>query len=140
MSSSDTRALLSIGQLAEQAGVGVETVRFYEREGLIGHPIRSANGYRRFKPEVINRFAFIKRSRELGFTLKEIRELLELSGDENATAGEFKTLAQSKIEQISEKIETLEAMRSALQKLTDCCPGGDIHRADCPILAALQGR
>lgn len=131
--------MLTIGQLAKQTNVGVETIRYYEREGLIGTASRSASGYRLFHPEVIDRFNFIKRSRNLGFTLKEIKELLHMSGDKQSTAGEFKHLAENKIEQINEKIANLEAMRNALKELTSCCPGGNAHTKDCPILAALKG-
>jgi len=139
MQVSSAEETLTIGQLARKAGVGIETIRYYEREGLIETATRSAAGYRLFHHNVVDRFGFIKRSRDLGFTLKEIKELLNMSGDKQSTAGEFKNLAENKIEQINEKIANLEAMRNALQKLTSCCPGGNVHTKDCPILAALKG-
>jgi len=140
MTTPSVEKLLTIGQLAKTAEVGVETIRYYEREGLIGTPTRSASGYRLFHLDVVDRFGFIKRSRELGFTLKEIKELLHMSGDKQSTAGEFKHIAENKIEQINEKIASLESIRDALQTLTSCCPGGSAHTEECPILATLKGQ
>ena len=95
---------MTIGRVAKLAGVGVETIRFYEREGLLNKPKRKASGYRMFDSEVVSRILFIKKVKDLGFSLKEIRELLFLRVDSKATAGEVKKRVDSKIDQIDQRI------------------------------------
>src|SRR5678810_354098 len=95
---------MTIGLVAKLAGVGVETIRFYEREGLLNKPKRKESGYRMFGPEVVNRIKFIKSVKELGFSLKEIRELLFLRVDSRSTATEVKKRVDSKIDQIDQRI------------------------------------
>src|SRR6185436_5745623 len=99
---------MTIGQVAKLAGVGVETIRFYEREGLLNKPKRKQSGYRLFGPEVVRRIRFIKSVKELGFSLKEIRELLFLRVDSKGTAAEVKKRVDSKIEQIDRRIYDLK--------------------------------
>jgi MerR family mercuric resistance operon transcriptional regulator len=128
---------LTIGKVARLAGVGVETIRFYEREGLIEEPPRRASGYRQYPEETVARIRFIKRAKELGFSLKEIKELLELRIDPETTCEDIRRRASAKISDIKEKIATLQKMKAALEKLTAACRGrGPI--SECPILEALE--
>src|SRR5262249_51950104 len=109
---------LSIGQVARQAGVGVETVRFYERQGLLQEPARKDSGYRQYPEDAVARLRFIRRAKELGFSLKEIKELLALRVDPSTTCAEVKKQAEAKIGDIEEKLRTLQRMKKALVKLT----------------------
>lgn len=128
---------LTIGQLARRADVGVETVRFYEREGLLKEPARSSSGYRQYDEGVVDRLRFIRRAKQLGFTLNEVKELLSLRIDPATTCGDVKSRAEAKVEDIAAKIRTLQRMKRALVKLTKACSG---HGAasECPILEALD--
>lgn len=128
---------LTIKQTAQKAGVGVETLRFYEREGLVPEPPRTASGYRQYPAETIRRIRFIKRAQSLGFTLPEVRELLTLTVLPGATAADVRARATQKISDIELKIATLERMKSALQRVTQACHGrGPLDT--CPILEALN--
>lgn len=127
---------LTIGQVAEQAGIGLETVRFYERKGLIEEPARKASGYRQFDVRVVARLRFIRRAKELGFTLAEIKDLLSLRIDPGSTCSDVKIRAEAKIADISEKIRSLQLMKKALLKLTKECQGQGTT-SECPILEAL---
>ena len=130
---------LTIGQVANQAGIGIETVRFYEREGLLAKPARTASGYRQFDEEVIARLLFIQRAKELGFTLNEIKELLSLRVDPDTSCEDVRTRAEVKIADIENKIASLTRMKKALVRLSqECCEKGG--GAECPILDALDGR
>jgi MerR family mercuric resistance operon transcriptional regulator len=119
--------------------VGIETVRFYEREGLLNHPARSpSSGYRLYEEEVVARLQFILRAKELGFTLNEIKDLLSLRVDPGMSCEDVKARAEVKIADIEQKIETLQRMRTALLRLTrQCCEAGG--GAECPLLDALDG-
>lgn len=129
--------LLTIGQVARQAEIGVETVRFYEREGLLEPPLRRQSGYRQFEPDVVDRIRFIKRSQQLGFTLREVKELLVLRFNPLATRGEVRDAAIVKLADIDQRIADLEQMKQALEPLIDSCDGqGTVD--GCPILAALE--
>lgn len=128
---------LSIGQVAKQAGVGVETVRFYEREGLLEKPPRRPSGYRLYEPAVTARLRFIRAAKQLGFTLQEIRELLALRVESRARCSDVKRLAEAKIAEIEAKIATLQRMRRALRGLAKACDEGR-PTSECPILEALQ--
>jgi MerR family mercuric resistance operon transcriptional regulator len=128
---------LTIGQLARRAGVGVETVRFYERQGLLEEPSRRESGYRQYAEDVVARLRFIKRAKELGFSLKEIKELLALRVDPSTTCAEVKKQAAAKIDDIEEKIRTLQRMKNALVKLAAVCRGRG-PTSECPILDALD--
>lgn len=130
---------LSIGAVARQAGVGIETVRFYERQGLLEEPERRASGYRQYDSEAIAVLRFIRRAKELGFTLKEIKGLLALRLDASATQAEVRQQAKAKVADIDARIADLQRMRDALQQLIRKCHGDGAARA-CPILEALQGR
>lgn len=128
---------LTIGKIARSANVGVETVRFYEREGLIDEPPRKQSGYRQYPVETISRIRFIKRAKELGFTLKETGELLRLQVDSEATCGDVRSRAETKIREIQDKIRTLRKMEAALEELKKACDGLS-PVVECPILKALE--
>jgi MerR family copper efflux transcriptional regulator len=132
----NTKAL-TIGRLATEAGVNLETVRYYERRGLLPKPPRSASGYRLFPAEAARRLRFIRRAQELGFSLSEIRELLSLRVSRTSTKAEVKTRAEAKLADIEARIKSLESMKKTLRKLTKVCIGcGPI--AECPILESLD--
>ena len=116
---------LTIGEVARQAGVGVETVRFYERQGILKRPPRSASGYRQFEPEVVARIRFVRRAKELGFTLSEIKELLSLRVDLKANCAEVCRRADRKAAEIESKIRELRRMQRALKRLTAQCDNRD---------------
>jgi MerR family transcriptional regulator, copper efflux regulator len=128
---------LTIGQVAKLAGVGVETIRFYEREGLLAQPDRKESGYRQFDDEAVPRLRFIRRAKELGFSLKEIRELIDLQADPEASRANVKHCAETKLAGIEARIRDLLRMKDALKKLVDACPG-EGPLIDCPILDALN--
>ena len=128
---------LTIGEVAKQAQVGIETLRYYERTGLVARPPRSESNYRLYPQETVRRVQFIKRAQELGFSLKEIMELLALRATPETPCADIRMRALDKITAIEEKIEALNAMKYALAKLVDACSGqGEI--TDCPILASLD--
>lgn len=129
---------LTIGQLAKQADVGVETVRFYERQGLLEEPGRRASGYRQYDEGVVRRLQFIRRAKELGFTLKEIKDLLSLRVDPTTTCADVKEQAESKITDIEQKIRTLQRMKRALVTVTKSCSGSGQPTTECPILEAIE--
>src|SRR5690606_9265015 len=108
---------LTIGQVARQAGIGVETIRFYEREGLLEPPRRRPSGYREYPPEAIARLRFIKQAQRLGFTLREIKELLALRLDPTATRSDVRKQAQAKTADIEQRIQELQRMKQALMAL-----------------------
>src|SRR4051812_48184680 len=105
---------LTIGTLAEQSGVGVETVRFYERKGLIDRPAKRAVGYRQYSADDVLRIQFIKRTQELGFSLREIKELLSLNTRPQATCADMRVRTDRKIEEIEAKIQDLKTMKKTL--------------------------
>lgn len=126
------------GEVARRAGVNKETVRYYEERGLIPKPDRRRSGYRIFTQRHIDQIIFIKRAQELGFTLSETKELLELRLDEDTTCSEIKDEAQDKYQDVIEKIEDLRRIKSTLIDLIDSC-SGEGPKGDCPILGALEG-
>ena len=129
--------MLRIGEVAKNSHVGVETVRFYEREGLISMPKRSVSGYRQYSESVIKQIQFIQHAKTLGFSLKEIRELIKLKNTRDARCKSIKATAKAKIADIQEKIDALERMKIALQPLVAQCKSSD-PISDCPILNALD--
>jgi MerR family copper efflux transcriptional regulator len=125
---------LGIGQLAKRGGVGIDTVRYYERNGLLAPRTRLASGYRRYGELELARLRFIRRAQALGFTLREIKELLALSAQRDD--GRVKRSAQAKLVDVETRIAALERVREGLAKLIAACPGHG-RAADCPILRAL---
>jgi len=128
---------LSIGQVARRAGVGVETVRFYEREGLLEEPPRRASGYRQYSEQVVTRLHFIKRAQQLGFSLKEIIELLRLRVDAQTSCDEVKQRTEAKIAEVERKLVELQHMRQALLQVHSLCRGSG-PASHCPMLDALD--
>ncbi len=130
---------LTIGRVAKATGLGVETIRYYEREKLILPPARSDSGYRHYDESAIERIEFIIRAKALGFTLHEIKELLNLHDDPDTTCADFKARAEQKISQIQQKINALQEMRENLSQVTEACPGDSRDAHDnCPILNSLS--
>jgi Hg(II)-responsive transcriptional regulator len=130
---------LTIGQLAKSAGVNVETVRYYERRGLIPEPSRRASGYRQYTRDYAARIRFIKRAQELGFSLNEIAELLALRVGSDTVCSDVKQRAEVKIDNIDAKIQTLKQMKQALVTLVAVCNENGIT-SECPILETLEGK
>jgi Hg(II)-responsive transcriptional regulator len=130
-------AMMTIGKLAKRAGVGVETIRFYERKGLIPEPPRRSSGYREYDDDTVTRVRFIRHAKELGFTLKEIDGLLSLQLDPDKPCQDVNRRIETKLSDIDEKIQMLNRMKDALQRLSAECRGeGSVN--DCPILEALE--
>ena len=125
----------SIGQLAQRSGVAIDTVRYYERNGLLQPAGRLASGYRRYGEAELKRLRFIRRAKALGFTLEDIRALLALSAERNVA--KVKRAAQAKLADIDARIAELERVRGGLHKLIAACPGHGRAEA-CPILNALN--
>jgi MerR family mercuric resistance operon transcriptional regulator len=130
---------LRIGEVSKRSGIGVETVRFYEREGLIADPPRGISGYRAYPADVVPRLAFIRHAKELGFTLREIRELLSLRVDPKASCSSVKKCANIKLSDIEERIRSLQRMRRTLRTLVKACDERKPTN-ECPILGALDRR
>jgi MerR family copper efflux transcriptional regulator len=128
---------MKIGEVAERGGVNLQTIRYYEREGLLPAPPRLASGYRLFTEDTVRRVRFIKRAQELGFTLAEIRDLLTLRVDESRSSSEVRAVAEAKIADIEAKIGSLLAMKRALTHLTSRCSGHG-PASECPILESID--
>ncbi len=128
-------AELSIGKLAEAAGVNIETIRYYQRRGLLDEPAKPPGGQRRYAAEQVQRLRFIKRAQALGFTLAEVRGLLTL--DEACACAETRAAAARKLALIKQKMADLAAMRRALDELVQQCDAGG-GGAACPIIDALS--
>ncbi len=128
---------LTRGEVARRTGVNIETVRYYEQRGLIPKPLRSASGYREYTYDYVGRIRFVKRAQELGFTLKEISELLALRIDPDSDRGEVRRRAEAKANDIEQKIHDLQSMRSALVDLAGTCDGCG-PTSECPILDAMD--
>ena len=127
---------LTIGVLARKAGVGIQTVRFYEREGLLHEPARNKSGYRTYDEGAVSRLTFIRRAQELGFTLREIRELIDLQESQSADCDAVMGVTEAKLKLIDRKIADLTRMRSELQRLSASCSArGPIAR--CAIMECL---
>ncbi|HEV8605534.1 MAG TPA: heavy metal-responsive transcriptional regulator [Tepidisphaeraceae bacterium] len=127
---------LTSGQVARRGGVNLESIRFYEREGLLPKPPRRANGYRAFTEDDVRRVCFIKRAQELGFSLKEIAELLALRSHSDSTCSQVRSHAEAKIADIDGKISELRKIRKELLRLSKACHGA--RKPSCPILEKLE--
>ena len=128
---------LTVGQTARLAEVGIPTMRFYERAGLLPKPPRTTSNYRLYPDEMVARIRFIRRAQELGFTLKEIKDLLELRVRRGRSCGEVRSRAESKIADIEARIRSLRQMRRALTRLADEC-GARGSATGCPLLEFLE--
>ncbi|RBP05334.1 MerR family transcriptional regulator [Rossellomorea aquimaris] len=127
---------LSISMIAKQADINLQTIRFYEKRGLLPEPPRSESGYRVYSEEYVARIKFIKRAKELGFTLDEIKQLLTIS-EGGHDAQTIKNFTSEKIMEITKKINDLQRIKGTLQKLSDECPGPGVPSSECPIIQDL---
>jgi len=130
-------ANLTIGRAAKAAGVRIATIRFYERRGLTAQPCKPESGYRTYPPETVTRIRFIRQAQKIGFSLKEIEELLSLQAQPDAACGDVRDRAQAKRTEVARKIDQLIRIRDALDDLIAACPGRGALRA-CSILSALS--
>lgn len=129
-------AAMRIGEVAKRTGIGIETIRFYERQGLLMQPERQSSGYRQFDEAAVSRLTFIMRTKGLGFTLSEIKDLLALWFDPMTTCCDVRRRAETKIGDIKERVQALLAMKRSLRKLIEQCQKrGTLD--DCPLLYGL---
>ena len=128
---------MTIGKVAETAGVNVQTVRFYEQKGLLPRPRRSSAGYRLYDADSVERIRFVRHAQEIGFSLREIGELLALRIDSDTTCEDVRKRAEAKRIEVEDRIRKLENMRDVLVKLAAHCETGKAT-SDCPILEALN--
>ena len=128
---------LKIGDVAQRAGVNIQTIRFYERKGLIKKPPRRESGYRVFGEEDVRVIRFIKRAQSLGFTLEEVSHFLDLRKD-RLSCSKAQSLAEQKLDDIEQKLKDLRAMRKALKTLVASCEETG-RSGDCPILESFEG-
>lgn len=127
---------MKIGEVARRVGIPIDTVRYYERNGLLPPPARRASGYRDYHESDIARLNFVLRAKSLGFTLVEIRELLELADAADGDMANIRSLAVGKLADVEQRIAQLVRVRDALKGLVDACPGQG-HVSGCPIRSAL---
>ena len=129
---------MSIGRLAQLGGVNIDTIRYYERQKVLPSPARSASGYRRYDEADLQRLRFVRRSKELGFSLAEIGDLLSLTQDRASDMRRVKRKAEQRLAQVEQKIDELKRVKRGLKTLIAACPGAGNLRG-CPIVAALSG-
>lgn len=127
----------SIGEIAAHTGTNVETIRYYEKEGLLPEPPRTAGGHRKYSGKHLKRLYFIRRSRELGFSIEQVRELLGFVDDSNHTCGEVKALTLQHARYVQTKIDDLKRLQKALLTMSARCSGGEYPVDDCPIIDAM---
>ena len=128
---------MNIGQAAKAAGITAKMIRHYESVGLLPPATRSDTGYRQYGEREVHVLRFIRRARDLGFSIKDISGLLSLWHDRQRPSRQVKALAQAHMQQLQRKIDELQSMRQTLEKLVQCCQGDE--RPDCPILQDLAG-
>lgn len=130
---------MRIGELSKQTGFQVETLRYYEKQGLLAPVSRAASGYREYDMSSLKQLRFIHQAKSVGFSLNEISELLTLRVEpDQHSCAEVKIIAEQKLEQIESKILELTKMRDALNVITEACCGGDEPATSCTILSALD--
>jgi MerR family copper efflux transcriptional regulator len=137
MTTAASSTSLTIGAVAKRVGVGIDTIRYYEREGLLPEPARRASGYRHYDESAMAQLRFIRRAKNLGFTLEEIRELLTMSADRARGVKAVKQRAQKRLAALDTRIAELQRVRDGLAQLVEACPGHG-KPGDCPILRALR--
>lgn len=128
---------MRIGTAAEQAGVNIQTLRYYERRGLLPRPPRRTSGYREFPDDAVRIVRFIKRAQDLGFTLDEVEELIKLRSEKRRDRTRVRAVAEARVRQVDRKIAELQAIKQALSHLVHCCQEGST--LECPIIEALDG-
>ena len=124
---------MKIGEVAKRSNIGIETIRYYEREGLLLDPERRPSGYRQYDESTVERLEYIRGAKELGFTLAEIRELLDLSFAAHAGCAHIRQRAEAKVADIKEKIRSLQRMNRSLGKIVERCRGKN-STEDCPLV------
>ncbi len=134
-----TSLSMTIGKLSKATGATIDTIRFYERAGLLPKPARTASGYRKYSREDELRLGFVARARHLGFSLDEVGEMLRLRTSRTGGVARVRTLAQKKLALVESKLAELEQLRTALKALVGACPGGGAPES-CPILNAFNGK
>ena len=127
--------LMNIGEAAKASGVSAKMIRHYESVGLFPEAQRTDSGYRQYTDKEVSTLRFIRQSRDLGFSIEQIRELLGLWQDRRRPSRQVKALAQAHIQELDAKLEELHAMKATLEHLVHCCQGDD--RPDCPIIESL---
>jgi len=127
-----------VGQLAEEVGINTETVRYYEKLKLLPKPKRKESRYRIYDETDLKRLLFVKRAKELGFTLKEIKELFGLRRDSEAKCGDVKHLTEHKLQDVDNRIRDLKNIRSVLVKLINQCVNEEVSSDECPILEVIE--
>ncbi|NYT25873.1 Cu(I)-responsive transcriptional regulator [Alcaligenaceae bacterium] len=127
---------MNIGEAAKASGVSAKMIRYYEDIGLVPPAARASSGYRVYSDNDVHRLNFVRRARDLGFSVKEIGDLLSLWSDRSRHSADVKRIASAHIADLRQKIDELRRMSDSLQTLVDCCAGDD--RPDCPILAELE--
>lgn len=130
-------ANVTIGKIARTSGTGIETIRFYEREGLLQKPARTPSGYRQYSADAVARLRFIRQAKQLGFSLNEIKELLAFRAAPGKSCRDVKARAERKIADIDGRIAALKRMKGALAKLATACSGRG-PTSECPILETLE--
>lgn len=131
-------APINIGQAARQSGVSAKMLRHYESLGLLGEVARTDSGYRLYSAADVHTLRFIKRSRDLGFSMAEIAELVGLWQNRTRASASVKRIAQKHVDELNQRIAAMQAMQRSLSTLLGCCHGDD--RPDCPILDDLAGK
>lgn len=129
-----------IGELAEKANLSIDTIRYYQREGLIEPLSVRESGYREFDNSAVETLRFVTRAKQLGFSLKEIRDLLSLTDDPDTTCGQIRALAEQKLEDVLDKIKVLQIMKKDLAGLLKECTDTSASINACPIVDALDGK
>ncbi len=127
---------MNIGEAAKASGVSAKMIRHYESVGLFPEAARTESGYRQYADKEISTLRFIRQSRDLGFSVEQIRELLDLWQNRRRPSRQVKALAQAHIQELEEKLKELQAMKATLEHLVHCCHGDD--RPDCPIIETLE--
>ena len=125
----------SISEAAEKSGISAKMIRYYEKTGLVPPAQRADSGYRKYSDKEIHRLQFVRRARDLGFSVKDIEELLALWSDQNRASADVKKLAEGHVHALREKMDEIQQMVDTLQHLIECCHGDD--RPDCPIIENL---
>jgi Cu(I)-responsive transcriptional regulator len=128
--------ILTIGRLAAATGTNVETIRFYEKSGILARPSRTEGNYRSYDPEHLNRLSFIRRARDLGFSLDQVKALLKLSDDRAQSCAAVDDIARLHRDEVERKISDLEALKAELDRIIDTCKHGTV--ADCRIVETLS--
>lgn len=130
---------MRIGELARRSGLSNDTLRYYEKQGLIAPPQRSASGYRDYSDDVLQHLQFISRAKSVGFSLKECQQLLSIFKERDAhTCAEVKDLAEAKLVEIQQQMHDLQQIHQTLQKISDACCGGNESAIHCSILGQLD--